>query len=384
MQYSLSETGPWTACTADIPAEDFGWDGAEPVTVYFRAVPGDNYPGEPVELTIPARPAAPAVEGGAGRIAGADKSMEYSTDGGANWTPFTDETLGRMEPGEYQVRYAAAESSFRSEAVPVTVAPGGQGVNVPETYEIELIAGDGGEAKTSLSNASAGTKITVTATPDEGYELAYITVDGERISGASFTMPDHDVTVRVYFTDAAAPVFVDVGSADWFYGYVQYVAQNGLMEGTGEGRFEPDGAMTRAMFWAVLARIDGETITGDSWKNAGPELGCEQRHFGWHERRRADHPRADGDDALPLRGQPRGRRHGDKRVHGRRVCERLRHRRRDLGPQRGRPRRHGRRHPGPAGHSDQSAGRGHADALRGEVRKRYENSPGGHPPGLFP
>ena len=63
MQYSLSETGPWTACTADIPAEDFGWDGAEPVTVYFRAVPGDNYPGEPVELTIPARPAAPRGRG---------------------------------------------------------------------------------------------------------------------------------------------------------------------------------------------------------------------------------------------------------------------------------------------------------------------------------
>lgn len=265
MQYSLSETGPWTACTADMPAADFGWDGAEPVTVYFRADPGAGYPGEPVELTIPARPAAPVVKGATGRIAGADKSMEYSA-GGENWTRFTDETLGRMEPGEYQVRYAATESSFRSEAAAVTVAPGGQGVNVPETYGIELIAGEGGEAMTSLTNASAGTKITVTATPDEGYELAYITVDGERISGASFTMPAHDVTVRVYFTDADAPVFVDVDSGDWFYDYVQYVARNGLMEGAGEGRFEPDGAMTRAMFWAVLARIDGETITGDGWK----------------------------------------------------------------------------------------------------------------------
>lgn len=265
MQYSLSETGPWTACTADMPAANFGWDGTAPVTVYFRADPGAGCPGEPVALTIPARPAAPAVKGGAGRIAGATTAMEYSADG-ANWTRFTDETLERMEPGEYQVRVAATESSFRSEAAAVTVAAGGQGVNVPETYGIELIAGEGGEAKTNLTNASAGTKITVTATPDEGYELAYITVDGERISGASFTMPAHDVTVRVYFTDAAAPVFVDVDSGDWFYDYVQYVARNGLMEGTGEGRFDPDGTMTRAMFWAVLARIDGETITGDSWK----------------------------------------------------------------------------------------------------------------------
>lgn len=260
MQYRLSETGPWTDCTADMPAADFGWDGTAPATVYFRADPG-----EPVALTIPARPAAPVVKGGTESIEGADPTMEYSSDG-VKWTAFTEETLERMEPGEYQVRVAATESSFRSEAVTVTVAPGGQGVSVPETYGIELIAGEGGEAKTNLTNASAGTKITVTATPDEGYELAYITVDGERISGASFTMPAHDVTVRVYFTDAAAPVFVDVDSGDWFYDYVQYVARNGLMEGTGEGRFDPDGTMTRAMFWAVLARIDGETITGDGWK----------------------------------------------------------------------------------------------------------------------
>lgn len=259
MQYSLSETGPWTACTADMPAEDFGWDGAEPVTVYFRADPGDNYPGEPVELTIPARPAAPAVEGGAGRIAGADKSMEYSTDGGANWTPFTDETLGRMEPGEYQVRYAATESSFRSEAVPVTVAPGGQGVNVPETYEIELIAGDGGEAKTNFTNASAGTKITVTVTPDEGYELAYITVDGERISGASFTMPDHDVTVRVYFTGGALP-FEDTPEGAWYYDAVSYVYANGLMDGVSATQFAPDANMTRAMLVTILWRMEGEPV----------------------------------------------------------------------------------------------------------------------------
>lgn len=258
MQYSLSETGPWTACTADMPAASFGWDGTAPVTVYFRADPGAGYPGEPVALTIPARPAAPAVEGATGRIAGADKSMEYSA-GGENWTRFTDETLARMEPGEYQVRYAATESSFRSEAVPVTVAPGGQGVNVPETYGIELIVGEGGEAMTSLTNASAGTKITVTATPDEGYELAYITVDGERISGASFTMPDHDVTVRVYFTGGALP-FEDTPEGAWYYDAVSYVYANGLMDGVSATQFAPDANMTRAMLVTILWRMEGEPV----------------------------------------------------------------------------------------------------------------------------
>ena len=137
--------------------------------------------------------------------------------------------------------------------------------NIPDTYDIELIVGEGGEARTSLGNASAGTNITVTATPDAGYELAYITVDGERIDGATFKMPAHDVTVRVYFTDGSALPFIDVNSGDWFYDYVSYVYANGLMDGVSASEFNPDGTMTRAMVWAILARVDGETVTGAAW-----------------------------------------------------------------------------------------------------------------------
>ena len=140
-------------------------------------------------------------------------------------------------------------------------------INVPDTYEISVISSDGGTVEASLSNASAGSVITLTVTPDEGYELAYITVDGERISGTSFVMPDHSVEVRAVFTEIGAEMsFVDVSRSDWFYDAVEYVYTNGLMEGTSTRTFEPNATMTRAMFWTVLARIDGETITGDNWK----------------------------------------------------------------------------------------------------------------------
>ena len=125
-------------------------------------------------------------------------------------------------------------------------------VNIPDTYDIELIVGEGGEAKTNLSNASAGTTITVTATPDEGYELAYITVDGEKITGNTFRMPDKSVTVSAVFVPATFP-FVDVKTGDWFYDYVAYVYSNGLMDGTSATTFEPNANMTRAMVWAILA-----------------------------------------------------------------------------------------------------------------------------------
>ncbi len=140
-------------------------------------------------------------------------------------------------------------------------------IMIPDTYDIAVDQPAHGTVDVSFSNASQGSVITVTATPDEGYELVYITVDGEPISGNSFVMPDHAVEVSALFAEIGKEVnFVDVSRADWFYDYVQYVAQNGLMEGTTRTAFEPNASMTRAMFWTVLARIDGETITGDAWK----------------------------------------------------------------------------------------------------------------------
>ena len=139
-------------------------------------------------------------------------------------------------------------------------------VNLPDTHSIDLIVGEGGKARLSLTNASEGSTITVTATPDAGYELDYITVDGERIDGTTFTMPDHDVTVRVYFTDGSATLpFTDVSAGAWYFDAVGYVYVGGLMDGVSDTLFDPDGTMTRAMVWAILARVDGETVTGDGW-----------------------------------------------------------------------------------------------------------------------
>ena len=137
-------------------------------------------------------------------------------------------------------------------------------INIPDPNGITVTQPANGSIKVNPSNGSAGTLITVTATPDEGYELAYITVDGEKITGNTFRMPDKSVTVSAVFVPATFP-FVDVKTGDWFYDYVAYVYSNGLMDGTSATTFEPNANMTRAMVWAILARIDGETVTGEAW-----------------------------------------------------------------------------------------------------------------------
>ena len=72
------------------------------------------------------------------------------------------------------------------------------------------------------------------------------------------------------YEDITPPTFpfTDVTAGQWFYDYVEYVYVNGLMNGTSATTFEPNANMTRAMVWAILARIDGETVTGATWQTA--------------------------------------------------------------------------------------------------------------------
>lgn len=66
-------------------------------------------------------------------------------------------------------------------------------------YTISVEQSTGGTVGVSKSSANYGDVITVTTTPEEGYKLSAITVNGESISGNSFNMPAADVTVEVAF-----------------------------------------------------------------------------------------------------------------------------------------------------------------------------------------
>ena len=217
------------------------------------------------EVTVkPAEYTVTVLADGNGSASASPATAEAGTTVTLTAKPDSGYHLARWEVIEGDVTISG--NSFTMPAENVTVrAVFSPIVNIPDTHEIELIVGEGGKARLSLTNASEGSTITVTATPDEGYELDYITVDGERIDGTTFTMPDHDVTVRVYFTDDAALPFTDVSAGAWYFDAVGYVYVGGLMDGVSDTLFDPDGNMTRAMVWAILARVDGETVTGDGW-----------------------------------------------------------------------------------------------------------------------
>ena len=52
--------------------------------------------------------------------------------------------------------------------------------------------------------------------------------------------------------------FLDVTSSDWYFEGVEYCAENELFSGTAVGRFSPNDSMTRAMLVTVLWRLEGQ------------------------------------------------------------------------------------------------------------------------------
>ena len=149
------------------------------------------------------------------------------------------------------------------------------------TYRPIIDEPENGGVTTSPSRPEAGDTVTVNPEPDEGYEVDEIIVtdkDGNPVEvtrnpdgSYSFTQPEGAVTIEVTFRPASGLPFTDVAEGDWFYDYVEYVYENGLMDGTSDTAFEPNANMTRAMVWAILARIDGETVTGANWVETARE-----------------------------------------------------------------------------------------------------------------
>lgn len=56
--------------------------------------------------------------------------------------------------------------------------------------------------------------------------------------------------------------FRDVSESDWFFDYVMYAYEKGLMKGTEADLFEPETDVTRAMFVTVLHRMEGTPRVG--------------------------------------------------------------------------------------------------------------------------
>lgn len=121
-----------------------------------------------------------------------------------------------------------------------------------------------------FNSAAVGTNKTVTFTAPtlegddaDNYTLKLPTLKAD-ITSAGTTKPS--TPEKPSDTETADPVitpkpwvnpFSDVTMNDWYYGAVKFASENGIMNGTSDAIFNPNGDITRSMFVTVLHRIAG-------------------------------------------------------------------------------------------------------------------------------
>ncbi len=122
-----------------------------------------------------------------------------------------------------------------------------------------------------FSSAAVGKNKTVTFTAPtlegddaDNYTLKLPTIKAD-ITEAGSTKPSNPPAPSD--TETADPVitpkpwvnpFADVTMNDWYYGAVKFASENGIMNGTSDTVFDPNGDITRSMFVTVLHRIAGK------------------------------------------------------------------------------------------------------------------------------
>ena len=150
---------------------------------------------------------------------------------------------------------------------------GGSSVADP-TYTITTSdKAENGTVSTSPKNASKGDDVTITATPDKGYEVGDIVAKdakGNKLTlkdngdgTYTFTMPASKVTVTAAFAEKKAEpiapekLFADVSAEEYYYEAVKWASENGVTGGIGENLFGANLPCTRAQIVTFLWRAAG-------------------------------------------------------------------------------------------------------------------------------
>ena len=124
-----------------------------------------------------------------------------------------------------------------------------------------------GAVTSNRRSAASGTKVTLTVTPDEGYEAGELTVTDSRgreipvtdngDGTYSFIMPGRSVTVNASFRECPSLRFSDLDVREWYHRFTDYVIAHELMRGMGGTTFAPYGTVTRAQMVMVLWNLAG-------------------------------------------------------------------------------------------------------------------------------
>lgn len=142
------------------------------------------------------------------------------------------------------------------------------------SHAVNVKDASNGTLKANTKWAVEDERVYITAVPDKGYELTWLSVkaeDGTRVDVYEalkedtyyFFMPDQAVTVSAIFAyDYPDMPFTDVNSNSWYFNAIEFVYNKGIMQGVSSTKFSPNGTVTRGMLVTMLWRMAGEPYVG--------------------------------------------------------------------------------------------------------------------------
>ncbi len=184
------------------------------------------------------------------------------------------------------------EQSTRVGSVQVPIPTGSSTITVTigaTTYHLHLTRSGGGGGETTYPptiletehgtvtvdpiHPRQGDTVTITAQPDEGYEVGEVTVtrpDGSQVELTEnsdgtwgFTQPGESVTIAVTFRCTGGELcpsahLTDVELNAWYHEAVDYVVEHGIMAGVSATAFQPNGSLTRGQVVQILHNLEGK------------------------------------------------------------------------------------------------------------------------------
>ena len=146
------------------------------------------------------------------------------------------------------------------------------------TYPPTMDEPENGAVTTSPSRPEEGDVVTITPKPDEGFEVDEILVkdeDGNPVEVTqnpdgtyTFTQPDGKVTITVTFRCDGGELcpghhLTDVRKDAWYHAAVDYVVEQGIMEGMSATTFSPNTEVTRAQAVQIFYNLEGQPDISD-------------------------------------------------------------------------------------------------------------------------
>ncbi len=195
----------------------------------------------------------------------ADQSVKVYRSNGTKATEITSLTVlaeDRLDSGdssrtyEFDLTWAAPCEDADIESFTLG---GYEGVinNDPEqgrTITVNVPYGTSVTGLTATFTASTGATVNVGSTSGMSFESGVTSLNYTNPVKLYVTSEDKDTTRMYTVTVKQGLTFSDIDENDWFYDDVVSAAENGYVNGMGDGKYEPYGKLTRAQFALMIAR----------------------------------------------------------------------------------------------------------------------------------